>query len=59
MINIVRNIQGKTFEFNIDKLIEAGYNIDNAKKYIDTYIEFVLSEKDISLFNGDKINIVL
>ena len=38
MINIVRNIQGKTFEFNIDKLIEAGYNIDNAKKYIDTYI---------------------
>lgn len=59
MINIVRNIQGKTFEFNIDELIKVGYDLDKANNYVDTYISVILSEKDIKSFTGDKIGIVL
>lgn len=59
MICIVRNIKGKTFEINLDKLIENGYSKQNAMNYLETYIKFVLEEKDLSIYKEPKICLTL
>lgn len=59
MKNIVRNVKGKTFEINIDELLKNGYDMEKAHNYVDTYINFVLNDMDLSEFTEDKVYIVL
>lgn len=59
MINIVENIQGKTFEINIDNILEDGFSLDFATEYAKNYINNILKKDDISKFREDKVMIIL
>lgn len=59
MISIVENIQGKTFEINIDNILKDGFSLDFATEYAKNYINNILKKDDISKFREDKVMIIL